>query len=46
MNIVYNTKPVVMQSQEDNPLKDIYTAYADFGSGWGDARMIMFGNPA
>ena len=46
VNIVYNTKPVVMQTQDENPLKDVYTAYADFGSGWGDARMIMFGNPA
>ena len=29
----------------DNPLKDLYTAYADFGVGWGDARQIIFGDP-
>ncbi len=46
VNIVYNTRPTVMQSPQDNPLKDLYTAYADFGVGWGDARMILFGNPA
>ncbi len=46
VNIVYNTRPTVMQSPQDNPLKDLYTAYADFGVGWGDARMIIFGNPA
>ena len=46
VNIVYNTRPMVMQSQLDNPLKDLYTAYTDFGVGWGDARQIIFGNPA
>ena len=45
VNIVYNTRPTVLQSPQDNPLKDLYTAYADFGVGWGDARMIVFGNP-
>ena len=44
--IVYNTRPTVMQSPQDNPLKDLYTAYADFGVGWGDARQIIFGNPS
>lgn len=46
VNLVYNTKPMLMHNQQDNPLIDQYTAYADFGSGWGDARMIIFGNPA
>ena len=46
VNIVYNTRPTVMQSPQDNPLKDLYTAYADFGVGWGDARMIVFGDPS
>lgn len=46
VNIVYNTKPTVIQSPQDNPLKDLYTAYADFGVGWGDARMIIFGDPS
>ena len=45
VNIVYNTRPMVMQSQLDNPLKDMYTAYVDFGVGWGDARQIIFGDP-
>lgn len=46
VNIVYNTRPTVMQTKVDNPLKDLYTAYADWGTGWGDARMIIFGNPS
>ena len=45
VNIVYNTRPMVLQSPQDNPLKDLYTAYADFGVGWGDARQIIFGDP-
>lgn len=44
--LVYNQKPRVFQSQLDNPLIDMYTAYADFGIGWGDARQIIFSNPA
>ena len=27
VNIVYNTRPVVMQAPQDNPLKDLYTGY-------------------
>ena len=46
VSIVYNTRPPVMEANLDNPLVDLYTAYADFGVGWGDARMIIFGNPA
>ena len=45
VNIVYNTRPTVMQQEQDNPLVDLYTAYADFGVGWGDARQIIFGDP-
>jgi len=45
-NIVYITKPTVMQNELDNPLIDQYTAYVDFGIGWGDARQIVFSNPA
>jgi len=41
--IVYITKPRVFQSDMDNPMKDLYTAYVDFGIGWGDARPIIFG---
>lgn len=44
--LVYITKPMVQQNMLDNPLKDAYTAYADFGCGWGDARQIIFSNPA
>ena len=46
VNIVYITRPRVMQSQLDNPLKDLYTAYVDFGTGWGDARQIIFSTGA
>ena len=46
VNIVYITRPRVMQSQMDNPLKDMYTAYVDFGTGWGDARQIIFSTGA
>ena len=45
VNIVYNTRPTVIQTKQDNPLVDLYTAYADFGVGWGDARQIIFGDP-
>ena len=42
-NLVYITKPMVIQSELDNPLIDKHTAYVDFGVGWGDARPIIFG---
>jgi len=45
VNIVYITRPKVVQSQLDDPLKDMYTAYVDFGVGWGDARQIIFSDP-
>ena len=45
VKLVYITKPTVMQTALDNPLKDLYTAYADFGIGWGDGRQIIFSNP-
>ncbi len=46
VNIVYNTRPMVLQSQLDNPLVDMFTAYVDFGVGWGDARQIIFSTGA
>ena len=46
VNIVYNTRPKVLQSMLDNPLIDMYTAYVDFACGWGDARQIIFGDPS
>ena len=45
-NIIYITKPTVFNNELDNPLIDRYTGYADFGIGWGDARQIIFSNPA
>ncbi len=46
VKLVYITKPTVMQTALDNPLKDLYTGYVDFGVGWGDARQIIFSNPS
>lgn len=46
VNIVYNTRPTVLNTELDNPLLDMYTAYADFGCGWGDARQIIFSDPS
>lgn len=46
VNLVYVTRPMVLQNELDNPLIDQYTGYADFGLGWGDARQIIFSNPA
>lgn len=46
VNIVYITRPKVFQTDPDNPMKDLYTAYVDFGVGWGDARQIVFSDPA
>ena len=46
VQIVYNTRPTVMQKELDNPLVDMYVGYVDFGVGWGDARQIIFGNPS
>lgn len=43
--LIYNTKPMVLNSELDNPLIDKYTAYVDFGIGWGDGRPIIFSNP-
>lgn len=44
-NIVYLTRPKVFNTELDNPLIDLYTAYVDFACGWGDARPIIFSNP-
>ena len=45
-NVIYITKPKVFNTELDNPLIDRYTGYVDFGTGWGDARQIIFSNPA
>lgn len=44
--IIYITRPKVLHHDSDNPLIDMFTAYEDFGIGWGDARQIIFSNPA
>ncbi len=46
VKLVYITRPTVMQAALDNPLKDLYTGYVDFGCGWGDARPIIFSDPS
>jgi hypothetical protein len=46
LKVVYTTKPTVMQTKLDNPLIDSYVGYTDFAIGWGDARSIIFSNPA
>lgn len=46
VKIVYNTKPTVMENELDNPLLQQFTAYADFGIGWADARQIIFSDPS
>lgn len=40
--LVYLTRPKVFNTELDNPLMDMYTAYVDFACGWGDARQIIF----
>jgi len=45
VNIVYLNRPEVLNTELDNPLIDLYTAYVDFGIGWGGARQIFFSNP-
>jgi hypothetical protein len=46
VKLIYITKPTVMRSDLDNPLKDLFTGYVDFGCGWGDARQIIFSDPS
>lgn len=46
LKLVYITKPTVQQHNLDSPWKDAYSAYVDFGTGWGDARQIIFSDPA
>ena len=45
VTLAYLTRPTVLQNELDNPLIDMYTAYAAFDLGWGDGRMIFFNNP-
>lgn len=44
LNVVYNTKPSIFESELDNPLIQRFVGYIDFAIGWGDPRAIMFSN--
>ena len=46
LKLVYITKPTVLVSPQDNPLITDYIGYVDFAFGFGDARPIVFSNPA
>ncbi len=46
LKLVYITKPTVLVSPSDNPLITDYIGYVDFAFGFGDARPIIFSNPA
>ncbi len=46
LKLVYITEPSVVVSPGDNPLVSDYIAYVDFAFGFGDARPIIFSNPA
>lgn len=43
--VVYVTRPTVLRTDLDNPLIARIVPYVDFGTGWGDARPIIFSNP-
>ena len=44
--LVYITEPSVLVSPRENPLVTDYIAYIDFAFGFGDARPIIFCDPA
>ncbi len=46
LKLVYITEPTVALSPRENPLMADYIAYVDFAFGFGDARPIVFANPA
>ena len=46
LKLVYITEPSVVVSPGENPLMTDYIAYVDFAFGFGDARPIIFANPA
>ena len=46
LKLVYITKPTVLVAPQDNPLITDYIGYVDFAFGFGDARPILFSNPA
>ncbi|MBQ7309829.1 MAG: hypothetical protein IJW87_06585 [Clostridia bacterium] len=46
LKLVYITEPTVVVSPRENPLMTDYISYVDFAFGFGDARPIIFANPA
>ena len=44
--LVETTAPTIYETELDNPLIQRFVAYADFAYGFGDARPILFSNPA
>ena len=46
LKLVYITEPTVLVSGQTNPLLTDYIGYVDFGFGFGDARPIIFSDPA
>ncbi len=46
LKLVYITEPTVLVANQSNPLLTDYIGYVDFGFGFGDARPIIFSDPA
>lgn len=46
LKLVYLSEPTVLVSPRENPLVTDYVAYVDFAIGFGDARAIIFSDPA
>jgi hypothetical protein len=46
LKLVYITQPTVLVANQSNPLFTDYIGYVDFGFGFGDARPIIFSDPA
>ena len=46
LKLVYITEPTVLVAGGTNPLLTDYIGYVDFGFGFGDARPIIFSDPA
>ena len=46
LKLIYITEPTVLVANQSNPLLTDYIGYVDFGFGFGDARPIIFSDPA
>ncbi len=46
LKLVYITEPTVLVANQQNPLLTDYIGYVDFAFGFGDARPIIFSDPA